>query len=205
MSYTFAQRPIIVNQFNELSPGICIVNELTLLGAPISDNAFETIFNKKLNEMKLLFGRLAELDSYHIAFYILKNCLAIPKLIFLMRTTPTWIHHDLMAGVDTEIKSALESVTNSKLDTNTWIMASLPINSGGIGVRRVQDTALPAFLSSVNAVSPLVSTMLQHPTLQVEEIADYQDGLNVWNGLHPECLQPELPSLQRQWNKIAVT
>ena len=90
------------------------------------------------------------------------------------------------------------------MDLDTWLMASLPINSGGIGTRRVQDIALPAFLSSVNACTQLVSIMLHQSTLQAEEIADYQDGLDIWNGLHPGSAQPEIPSLQRQWNRIAI-
>ncbi len=40
--------------------------------------------------------RLVDLDNYHIAFYILKNCFAIPKLVFLLRTTPTWNHDDTL-------------------------------------------------------------------------------------------------------------
>lgn len=68
----------IANRFDQLSPGICIVNEFTLLGTSITDNAFDQVFNKKLCELKLLFERLRELDNYHIAFYIIKNCFAIP-------------------------------------------------------------------------------------------------------------------------------
>lgn len=111
-----------------------------------------------------------------------------------------------MEEIDGQIKSTLESLTNSKLDENTWLMASLPVNSGGIGVRRVQDTAFPALLSSVSDVSSLVSIMLHQSSLQVEEIAGYQDSLNVQskNCLHPDSVQPEKPSLQKQWNWISV-
>ena len=35
-------------------------------------------------------------------------------------------------------------------------------------------------------------------------IADYDDGLNVWNGLHPEQAQPEQPTIQRQWSLITT-
>lgn len=193
----------VVDQFNALSPGICVVNEFELLGSPITDNAFEGVFRKKLDEMKLLFDRLLELENYHIAFFVLKNCFAVPKLIFLLRTTPTWNHKDLINEVDGEIRSTLQSLTNSKMDEDTWTLASLPVNSGGLGVRKVQDIALPAFMSSVNSVSQLVSTMLHHSTLQVEQIANYEDGLNEWSALHLE--QPEIPSLQRQWTKITTT
>lgn len=106
--------------------------------------------------------------------------------------------------VDNEIKSTMEHLSNATLNADTWIMASLPINSGGIGVRRVRDTALPAFLSSVKPCSQFVSIMLQQPSLQVEEIADYGDGLIAWNSLHPGSSSPEIPSLQCQWNKTTI-
>lgn len=35
----------VVNQFDEILPGIIIVNELILSGAPISDSAFVNVFN----------------------------------------------------------------------------------------------------------------------------------------------------------------
>lgn len=40
--------------------------------------------------------------------------------------------------------------------------------------------------------------MLNLPALNIEEIADYKDGLNAWNSLHPETDQPEPPSIQKQ-------
>lgn len=193
-----------VERFNELSPGICIVNEFTLLGTSITDNAFDKVFKKKLTELKLLFERLVDLDNFHIAFYILKNCFAIPKLVFLLRTTPSWNHEDTLAEFDCLIKSTLETLTNAQLENDTWTLASLPINFGGIGIPRVRDTAPPAFLSSVNAVSSLVSIMLTLPTLTVGEIAGYEDSLRVWSSLHPEHDFPQKPSLQKHWQSITI-
>lgn len=46
--------------------------------------------------------------------------------------------------------------------------------------------------------------MLRQPTLQIEEIADYEDGLNEWNSLYSEQIHPEVPSLQRHWSQIVT-
>ncbi len=35
---------------------------------------------------------------------------------------------------------------------NKWLQASLPINRGGIGIRRIEDISLSAFLSSTFGV-----------------------------------------------------
>ncbi len=58
------------NKFNEISPGIIVVNELTLLRAPLTESSFVTVFNKKLCHLKLLFGRLVDLDHYQIAYIL---------------------------------------------------------------------------------------------------------------------------------------
>lgn len=194
----------MVSQFDKISPGIIIVNELTLLGTPITDNAFVKVFTKKLHQLQLLFSRLSELDNYQIAYYMLKNCLSVPKLIFLLRTSPTWNHTELLEEMDKAIKSTLETLTNSTLHYDQWTLASLPVRCGGLGVRRVQDLALPAFLSSVHGVSSMVGIMLHLPSLNIEDISDYSDGINAWQCLNPGTNQPEFPNLQKQWDAIHV-
>lgn len=194
----------IVNKFEAVSPGIIIVNELTLLGAPITDNAFVKVFKEKLRHLKLLFGRLTSLDNYQIAYYLLRNCLAIPKLVFLLRTSPTWNNIDLIEEMDNCIKSTLETITNSTLSQDQWILSSLPVRSGGLGIRRVRDLALPAFLSSVNGVSSMVSIMLNLPSLTIEDISGYLDGLNTWQELNSDSSHPERPQLQKQWDTIQI-
>lgn len=196
--------PDVVSRFNEISLGIIVVNELTLLGAPITDSAFVGVFNKKLRQLRLLFERLIDLDNCHIAYYMLKNCLSVLKLVFLLRTSPTWNHKDLIDEVDDCIKSSLETLSNSKLDRDQWILSSLSVRHGGLGVRRVQNLALPAFLSSINGLSSIIGIMLHLPSLNIEEISDLKDGINAWQHLNPETNQPELPELQKQWDLIQV-
>lgn len=111
---------------------------------------------------------------------------------------------NVLDEIDEQIKLTLEILTNSHLDNDTWALASLPINAGGIVVRKVRDTALPAFLSSINAVTPLVSIILNQSTLTTVEMADFEESLNAWNRLYPESAVPEMPSLQKQWDSIVV-
>jgi hypothetical protein len=41
-----------------------------------------------------------------------------------------------------------------------YIQSTLPIRFGGLGIRRISDICLPAFLSSINGVKKLVSLLL---------------------------------------------
>ena len=68
---------------------------------------------------------------------------------------------------------------NIELDDETWTQTSLPITWGSLGIRRVTDIALPAFISS--AMSTIWSTRKLLP--------DYLDG-------HP---YEEAEEAQRHW------
>ena len=83
-------------------------------------------------------------------------------------------------------------------------MSSLPVRCGGLGVRRIQDIALPAFLSSINSTSEMIKFMLQIPTLDISDIAGYEDGSMAWNALNPDTEPPQTPSLQKHWDVINV-
>ena len=47
------------------------------------------------------------------------------------------------------IKQTLQVIINVDLSEAVWGQATLPVSSGGLGVRLATDLALPAFLSSV--------------------------------------------------------
>ena len=104
--------------------------------------------------------------------------------------------------MDNCIKSTLETLTNSELKEDQWNLSSLPVRFGGLGIRRVRDLALPAFLSSVNGSSSMVGIMLELPSLTIEEIYDYVDGIDAWQQQNPGSDLPERPQLQKQWDNI---
>lgn len=192
----------VIAQFDEVSPGIAIVEHLTLLGAPISESSTKIVWKKKLEELKFLFERLTSLDSHHISFFILKNCFALPKLTYFLRTTPLWNHQDLIEDIDSCIESTLQTLTNCQLDTQQRILSSLPIRCGGLGIRRVKDVFLPAFLSSINASYEIITLMLRSPELEISEIADYNEALLQWNRSQTEL--PVIPSSQKSWDQMTV-
>ncbi|KAF2881322.1 hypothetical protein ILUMI_24852 [Ignelater luminosus] len=74
--------------FNQLSPGIKVLQDvITLLGAPLNVQSTAKLLNQKHDEIRLLFLRLKFLQS-HIAYVLLRNYFAIPKLTYLLRTSP---------------------------------------------------------------------------------------------------------------------
>ena len=54
------------------------------------------------------------------------------------------------------IRAAISYAVNVDLTGPAWEQASLPVRMGGLGVRRIEDLALPCFISSLQASLPLV-------------------------------------------------
>jgi hypothetical protein len=98
----------------------------------------------KLHERRRLSGRLAHLNA-HDALFLLKNCFAIPKLIYTLRCAPCYTRQ-LLSEYDDVMRAALQSVLNVSTSDEAWNQATLPVAKGGIGVRRATQTALPCSL-----------------------------------------------------------
>lgn len=111
----------VVSNFNDVCPGISVVTSenLTLLGAPIFDEGFATVADKIFNKLKLMFARLKQLNS-HTSYCLLKNCFGIPKLTYLIRTSPAWKFKNFSNHFDNEIKGTLESILNVRLSMQQW-------------------------------------------------------------------------------------
>ena len=93
-----------------------------------------------------MINRIKNLDS-HDAFFLLKNCLAIPKILFFLRSAPLYTCQ-FLNEFDHAIKKGLEFICNIAINDNKWMQLTLPVKFGGMGIRSFQKIALPAFISS---------------------------------------------------------
>ena len=66
--------------------------------------------------------------------------------MYLLRSSPTFQHPELLANFDDCLESCATDICNVSFDDIGWIQATLPIRLGGIGLRRASDLALPAYL-----------------------------------------------------------
>lgn len=93
---------------------------------------------------------------------------------------------------------------NTPLNDEKWIIASLPVQFGGIGIRRVGDIGVPAFLASVHGVFNLVCDILPHNKIDLAGISFYEDALNACNILCPGNVSPIDISNQHSWDIINI-
>lgn len=196
------QSDIILQKFNNISPGIKMINnDLTLLGAPLNEFSTKDLLEKKNEELKTLFSRLKDLHS-HVAYFMLKNCFAVPKLIYLLRTSPAWTAPDTLRNIDMNIRTAMMSISNTHFSDFQWFIATLPIRYGGLGIRKIEDLTLPAFLASVSSVTALVTLML--PNITDENcITLYSDALDLWKGTVTNST-PTMPASQKNWDETLL-
>ena len=151
----------VLSDINSLLPNIrnTLPDDVEILGASISVQSTRTALQSKMQSLKLMFQRLRRLDP-HPAFFLLKNCFALPRMLYLLRSSPCYLVDDILKDVEDEIRATESSICNIKFDDAGWEQATLPIRFGGLGLRSPRDLALPAFISSLTACSPLKSEIL---------------------------------------------
>jgi hypothetical protein len=137
-----------------------------------------------------------------VAYTLIKNCLFIPKFNFLLRTTPFWKFSNYVNSIESSLKSSLERILNLRLTNLQWYQSTLPIRFGGLGIRRISDICLPAFLSSINGAKKLVSLLLNSKDNELI-IHHYDEALAVW-GVENENEKPTNPQFQKNWDNINI-
>jgi hypothetical protein len=180
-----------------LLPGVKILEgrDCELLGAPLTNDALPQVLDRKVNEIQLLSSRLPLLKS-HVAVLLLRCCLSIPKMTYLLRCCPSWKAPDQLARFDAVIRDTLDSLLNCSLDDQTWAQASLPVARGGLGLRSAQNLSPTAFLASFASTAELVTTILGSP----QDDPDRQEALDHWLALSNNAPVPS-SVFQRDWDQ----
>jgi len=101
-------------------------HEMTLLSAPVlKGKAQDMATRNKISDLETALGHLTHLDV-HDASVVLKNSLAIPRLLYLLRTTEC-PDNPLLREFDSTLWFGLITVLNVDLDEDHWLQASLPV------------------------------------------------------------------------------
>jgi len=87
---------------------------------------------------------MLKLISAHDVLILLKSCLGGPKLQHILHTS-SCRGHSVLAQFDDLLRSAVTKICNTALTDDQWIQASLPVCSGGLGVRSVSKLASTVF------------------------------------------------------------
>ena len=147
--------------FRQQCPDICetSLENLMILGSPIGSSALRRTLTAQLETFSFFRKRLSLLHQ-HDAFFLMKNCLAVPKLLYTFRTAPTFLAPNILKDIESCLRASLVEVTNTSLSDTRWKQACLPCRDGGLGIPSSIAIALCAHLASVHAALPLTARIL---------------------------------------------
>ena len=179
----------------------------TLLGSSLGHiESQDQAMSEKIEQLKVMGNRLKYLRSQD-ALILLKNAMAIPKLLYLLRTSPCFLS-TLLEDYDSLL---LNTITNNNMnaDSPAWLQASLPVRSGGLGIRRAAQLAPSAFLASAAGCSGIVSLIL-HTNINIasQPWPEIEAAMILWREGHGITPPPTpLSYQQRLWDaqRIAVS
>ena len=134
---------------------------ITVLGAPVGyENFAREGLTDKVEKVQKVTEMLPLLKDPHLEFVLLRSCLSLPKLMFLLRTLDTTIFGDQLEQFDMVTRGALSRILGTPITDVGWEQAKLPVSMGGLGLRAASDHAGVAFASSLLSAQPLIDTLL---------------------------------------------
>ena len=146
----------------------------TLLGSPIGPSAYsEAIVLKRVNKIEETLSRVSDLQDSQMETTLLRSCLALPKVAYVLRTCPPALIMKALGSFDSVMRDALSDLAGGPLPDLSWLKASLPSSLGGLNIRQASLHAPAAYTSSFLQCRSLISQILGHtakPPVQLTEI-----------------------------------
>ena len=110
--------------------------------------------------MREILELLPLLKDPHTEFVLLRSCLSLPKIMFMLRAVDTSNHQEQLFKFDSMVRGALTRLLGSTLSDEQWAQASLPAAMGGLGLRSAADHAPTAHAVSLLAAQTLLDGLL---------------------------------------------
>ena len=186
---------MILREFRRVCPGISSVSteDAELLGSPLGHTALQHALEEKREKIENLCKNLPLLPS-HVAFFLLRHCFAIPKLMYLFRTAPTFVFMNSVEIITSYIRGAVQTVSNILITNREWDQLTLPIKLGGLGLQSPSDLTLAAYISSTLATSEDVSKVIASQYTS----KSFKNAIELWF----ETVSPDMPLEDKQkWQK----
>ena len=111
----------------------------------------------KMESIQNTCDKLFILNDSQVSLLLLRACLGVCKVNFLLRVLPYSLSHVWAPQVRACLKKAVDSIVGAPLSEVQWQQASLPCNSGGLGIR---DPVMVAPFAHVASVISVVSHSL---------------------------------------------
>ena len=134
---------------------------IVVLWAPVGYHGFvKEKFNARVEKIRAVVELLPLVRDPHTEFVLLRSCLSLPKIMFMLRAINTSEHQEELFKFDSTMRGALTRLLGSTLSDQQWAQAALPTAMGGLGLRSAADHAPTAHAVSLLAAQPLLDGLL---------------------------------------------
>ena len=108
-----------------------------------------------------------------VEFCLLRSCFGISKFGFILRTCNPLVNANVFAEFDDVQCRALSTLIGASISTSDprWVLASLPVSLGGLGLRSAALHAPAAFVASNLQCAPIVEKLarVSNPRIDISQ------------------------------------
>ena len=152
---------------------------ITLLGSPVGTQEFiSQSLRKSIEKIKLTINQLPNIADSQTEYCLLRACFGLSKIGYLLRTTDTSSHMNLLALFDSIMHTALCELMGSALSATAAAQAALPVSLGGLGLREARDHGPVSYVASVAATLGLIRQLIGPAAVDEGEVeaGDAENG-----------------------------
>ena len=149
-----------------LERGIPRIQEagFVLLGTPVGGPEFvEEKIRNRMEKVQEITDKLPLLQDAQTEFVLLRSCLSMPKMLYVLRTTNPTNLQQLWKEYDDITMEAMVKILGVPLNNTQWSQAQLPVDLGGLGLRAAEDHATAAYTNSLLSSQDLKQKILDLP------------------------------------------
>ena len=178
--------------------------QANLLGSPLGNaNSISSAIMEKVCKLEIIGERIKYFQSQD-ALTLLRHSFALPKMLYIPRTSPCSTSYDLIL-YDDLLKTLSSRILNISFRNNesTWTQATLAVGSGGLGIRSAVQLAPSAFIASAAASFDLIQQILPSRSRHLHRLSLDNAVLSWRNTFDQPAPLPHLIHIQKSWDALA--
>ena len=135
-----------------------------MLCSPVhgSDIFFQNTVTKQIDKVLDIQSHLNDIDNPQVELHLLRSCLSVCKVHHLLRTVTPGLADSEFSRFDRGLRQSLEVITHSSIPDSSWLQATLPVGTGGLGLREALTSSAAAFIGSCNTTQKLIQSLLRN-------------------------------------------
>ena len=164
-----------------------------LLGGPVGAPEFRrATVAERADKLKETLTALSDVQNSQVEYHLLRSCLGAAKFSYVTRTCDPAVCQGEFQNFDIAQCEALQDILGAPLafGSKEWILASLPVSQGGLGIRPAADHSSAAFIASLAQTKSIVQELLGGPTAPTRKC---DVALEIFKTASAGCVNTVLP------------